>query len=120
LLHAVILRSLPVPDAEQLWLFSVISDNEEGEPIFSYPLPRQMQDTAGEQASLAGFSAISTMRTVGPNGELEPISTQLVTVNFFDDLGVIAHTGHLLSPHDDNVASAYPAVLAERSGRSCG
>ncbi len=31
LLHAVILRSLPVPDAEQLRLFSVISDNEAGE-----------------------------------------------------------------------------------------
>lgn len=112
LLHAVILRSLPVPDAEQLRLFSVIRDNEADKSIFSYPLLHEMQDAARGQTFLAGFSAISTMRTTGGNGELESISTQLVTGNFFDALGVKAQAGHLLSASDDTVTSAYPAVLS--------
>jgi len=112
LLHAVILRSLPVPDAEQLRLFSVIRDNEAGESGSSYPVLRQMQGAAGEQAPLAGFSAISTMKTAGANGGLEPMDTQLVTGNVFDVLGVKAQAGHLLSASDDNLASAYPAVLS--------
>jgi predicted permease len=112
LLHAVILRSLPVPAAEQLRLFSVVDENKAGEPIFSYPVLRQMQDTTGDRAPLAGFSGISTMKTVAANGETEPISTQLVTGNFFEVLGVKAQTGHLLSPSVESLASAYPAVLS--------
>jgi putative ABC transport system permease protein len=112
LLHAVILRSLPVRDAEQLRLFSGIDENKAGEPIFSYPVLRQMQGAARDQAPLAGFSAISTMITVGENREPEPINTQLVTGSFFDVLGVKAQTGRLLSPSDDSLTSAYPAVLS--------
>ena len=112
LLHAVILRSLPVRDAEQLRLFSVIRDGEAGESIFSYPVLRQMQTAAGDHASLAGFSAISTMESVGANGDPEPIRTQLVTGNFFDMLGVKARAGRLLSAADDSTTGAYPAVLS--------
>jgi len=112
LLHAVILRSLPVPDAEQLRLFSVLRDGEVSNSTFSYPVLREMQSALGGQAAAAGFSAIPTMRTVGANGDLKTIGTQLVSGNFFDVLRVKPQVGRMLTAADDNVGGDYPAVLS--------
>ncbi len=112
LLHAVILRSLPVPYAEQLRLFSVIRDGEVSNSTFSYPVLREIQNAAGGQAAVAGFSAISTMRTVGANGDLARINTQLVTGNFFDVLEVKPQMGRVLTASDDNQSGGYPVVLS--------
>src|SRR5581483_7812530 len=62
LLHTVVLRSLPVPKAEQLRLLSVIRGGKEDESILSYPVLVEMQKTLGDKASVAGFSSIAGMR----------------------------------------------------------
>lgn len=112
LLRAVVLRSLPVPNAEQLRLLSVTRNAGPSESIFSFPVMQEMQaDTAG-QASVAGFSSITPMKVGGQGGISDQADAQLVSTNFFDVLGVKPALGRLLSPADDNLASAYRAVIS--------
>jgi macrolide transport system ATP-binding/permease protein len=87
LLHAVVLRSLPVADAEQLRLLAVIRNHKDDEAIFSYPVLVQMQAVLGKKAGLAGFSSIAPMRAAIGKGEPEQASVQLVSGNFFSVRG---------------------------------
>lgn len=113
LLHAVILRTLPVPEAEQLRLFSVIRNNKEDEAIFSYPVLREMQTTVNPNASLAGFSAIMRGRVIVGKSEPERAAVQLVSGTFFEALRVRAQAGRLLNATDDQTSGTYPAVLSD-------
>jgi predicted permease len=113
LLHAVILRTLPVPNAEQLRLLTVIRDQKEDESIFSFPVLREMQTALGDKAALTAFASISQMKSVGVSGEDKQVNVQLVSGNFFDVLGVKAQAGHLLSASDDDLNGTYPAVLSD-------
>jgi predicted permease len=109
LLHAVILRALPVPAAEQLRLFKVVGPQKDAESIFSFPVLSQMQAATTGKAAIAGFSAISPMKA----GESEQVDTQLVSGNFFETLRVKAQAGRLLNAADDKLTGAYPAVLSD-------
>ena len=110
LLHAVILRALPVPNAEQLRLFTIVS-NQQDSPIFSYPVLREMQTSTRSLADLAGFSSIVEMKQVSGGGASQQVDAQLVSGNFFAVLGVKAQAGHLFTPADDARNGTYPAVL---------
>ncbi len=112
LLQAVVLRSLPVPDAEQLRLLTVTRSTEGAESIFSYAVMQEMQTGTAGQASIAGFSSIAPMRVGGQGGMTDQADAQLVSTNFFSVLGVKPETGRLLAPSDDNLAGAYPAVIS--------
>jgi predicted permease len=112
LLHAVLLRSLPIPDAQQLRLLSVVRDQKEDEPIFSYPVFTEMQRVLGDKASLAGYSSIDSMRAAVGNAEPQPVNVQLVSGNFFRVLGVAAQGGRLLVPQDNAASGTYPAVIS--------
>jgi len=125
LLHAVVLRSLPVPDAQQLRLLSVVRNGKEGEAIFSYPILVEMQTVLGEKSGLAGYSSIAPMRANTGNGEPEQAGVQLVSGTFFRVLGVTSQAGRLLSAWDDAASATYPAVIsgaywASRFGRDPG
>ena len=109
LLHAVILRTLPVPDAEQLRLFNVVGPQKDLESIFSYPVLRQMQDSVAGKAEIAAFSGISPMKA----GESEQVQAELVSGNYFQALRVQPEAGHLLTQNDDKMTGAYPAVLSD-------
>lgn len=113
LLHAVILRALPVPSAEQLRLFSVIRNQKVDESIFSFPVLREMQAAVGDKAGLAAFASIARMKSVGTHGEDQQVNAQLVSGNFFDVMGVKAQAGHLLSVSDDDLTGAHPAVMSD-------
>jgi predicted permease len=109
LLHAVILRSLPVPNAEQLRLVNVVGPREDLESIFSYPVFRQMQDAVSGKGEIAAFSGISPMKA----GEEEQVQAELVSGDYFQALRVQPEAGHLLSASDDKITGAYPAVLSD-------
>lgn len=112
LLHAVVLRSLPVPDAEQLRLLAVIRNHKDDEPIFSYPVLVEMQAVLGRKADLAGFSSIAPMRAAIGKSEPEQTSVQLVSGNFFSVLGVKSEAGRLLAAEDDSASGTFPAVIS--------
>jgi predicted permease len=112
LLHAVLLRSLPVPDAQQLRLLSVVRNGEDDEAIFSYPVLVEMQTVLHDKAGVAGFSSIAPMRASTGEDEPEQAGVQLVSGNFFRVLGVTSQAGRLLSAQDDAANGTYPAVIS--------
>ncbi len=114
LLHAVILRSLPVPDPEQLRLLSVVRDKEfDDNPIFSAPVLSEMQQAVATEASIAGFTRLMGTRVVVVGrGKAERVEVQLVTGNFFQTLGVQPRVGRLLNGGDGRESGNFPAVLS--------
>jgi predicted permease len=113
LLYAVVVRALPVPNAEQLRIVRPVVDGDSGEPIFSYPVFTEMLRTVGAKASLAGYSSV--MRAgVGGQEAGQQAAVQLVTGTFFQTLGVSAELGRLLNPSDDLTTGDYHAVLSDR------
>ncbi len=125
LLHAILLQSLPVPDAQQLRLLSVVKNGKDDEPILSYPVLVAMQQEVGNKAGLAGYSSIAPLRCGLGQHESEQASVQLVTGDFFRVLGVRSQAGRLLAAEDDSASGMYAAVISgaywsRRFGRDAG
>ena len=119
LLNQVVLRSLPVRDAERLVLFhteynapgSSSSDNHEA--VFSNPMYRDLSD---RDAALDGVIArMSGSARLASQGGTESAMAELVSGNFFQVLGVGAAIGRVIAPTDDNAAGAHPVVVLGHS-----
>src|SRR5262245_16008162 len=105
-MNALLLRSLPVKDPEELVL--VASANRNGpDYIFSYPLYEQLRDGSHSFSSLFGSTDVSKRRMNAGGAEGEFIRTQEVTGNFFAALGAPAMLGRRLTPEDDQVSLVY-------------
>jgi predicted permease len=123
LIHAILLRSLPVTSPSQLYR---IGDNnqccvEGGFPedasqtgdfsIFSYDLYQHLKQSAPEFEQLAATQAGQWDWSVRRgNEQAKSLSGQFVSGNFFTTIGVNAYAGRLFSDSDD-AASAAPAVV---------
>jgi predicted permease len=123
LVHAVLLKSLPVKDPGQLWR---VGDNEqccidEGLPdlndwsLFSYEQYREFRDGTPGFESLAAFSASDrelAVRRAGTRDSADSYYAEWVSGNAFDTLGIRPYTGRLLRPSDDRQAAAPVAVMS--------
>jgi predicted permease len=125
LLHAVILRSLPVPNPQQLRLISVskLKNGEYDDPIFSVPVLQQMQIAASGRAQISGFSSIADGLASIEGREPETVGYQLVSTNFFQTLTINVSYGRFFTASEERGAVPYPAVIsdafwAKRFGRS--
>src|SRR6202162_2889933 len=112
LINAVTLRTLPVKEPERLvQIARIISD---GQPVgVSYPLFEHFRDHA---QSISGASAHwSTDLAIAIDGDEEFVSADLVTGEYYVALGLDPIAGRLLTPADDDLASAASAaVISER------
>src|SRR5271154_3827368 len=124
LIHAVMLRSLPVSDPSRLYRIGEGDDCcVEGGPqdtwgMYSYPLFERLKSQAPEFEELAAFQAGSwhaTVRREGVESAARPLRSEYVTGNYFSTLGVGAFAGRVLTPNDDAPASAPVAVLSHRA-----
>ena len=127
MIHAVMLRSLPVSDPALLYR---IGDGDdccvEGGPqdrwgMFSFPLYERLKAQAPEFEEVAAFQAGGQRLSVRrEGGELaaKPLRSEYVTGNYFSTLGVKAFGGRLLSPDDDKPSAPPVAVLSHRSWES--
>jgi predicted permease len=119
LLHAVMLRSLPVTDPARLYR---IGDGNsccvQGGPqdrwgMFSYPLFERLKAELPEFEELTAFQA-AVGRVSARRPQLDeaarPLRTEYVTGNYFQTLGVGAVQGRTLAVADD-AAAAPPAVV---------
>src|ERR1700726_2081499 len=109
LIHAVMLRSLPVADPASLYR---IGDGDdccvEGGPqdrwgMFSFPLYERLKAAAPEFEEVAAFQAGGARMSVRREGSAlaaQPLRSEYVTGNYFSTLGVKAFGGRLLSPDD--------------------
>ena len=118
LIHAVMLRSLPVSDPALLYR---VGDGDdccvEGGPqdrwgMFSFPLYERLKENTPEFEEVAAFQAGGSRFGVRRQGELaaKPLHAEFVTGNYFSTLGVRTFGGRLLIPADDK-PSAPPAVV---------
>ncbi|HEX8802365.1 MAG TPA: ABC transporter permease, partial [Terriglobales bacterium] len=124
LIHAVLLKSLPVARPSELIR---IGDNENccingGMPddwsLFSTEQYREFRDHTPGFSSLAAFQAGRTqigVRRQGSNTSSEPYGAEFVSGNAFDTFGLSAWVGRLLRPSDDQKGAPPVAVLSYRT-----
>ncbi len=122
LMDAVMLRSLPVKDPEQLVLFgdatwSGISDGFPVNQLYSYPFYREMQKKNEVFSDVtAVFSMINRVHgSVEGRSEAEPMNVQLVAGTYFPMLGVHALAGRTLTEEDDRTRDANPVAVVSYS-----
>jgi len=122
LAHALMLRSLPVPNPSELHRLGdnndccVNSGLADDYALFSYPLFTHLRDQATEFQSLAAFQANtqpSGLRRSGA-GVADSFPSQFVTANYFTMFGVRPAAGRLLVPDDDREDAAPVMVLSHR------
>ena len=123
LIHAVMLRSLPVSDPGKLYRVGTGDDCcVEGGPqdewgMYSFALFERLKKETPEFEEVAAFQAGRGMlgvRRQGAESIARPLRSEYVTGNYFSVLGVGAFGGRVFTPEDDTPASAPVAVLSHR------
>ena len=123
LIHAVMLRSLPVSDPALLYR---IGDGDdccvEGGPqnrwgMFSFPLYERLKAEAPEFEEVAAFQAGGARLGVRRQGTLaaKPLRSEYVTGNYFSTLGVRAFGGRMFSADDDKPSATPVAVISHQA-----
>jgi len=121
LIHAVMLRSLPVADPASLYR---IGDGDdccvEGGPqdrwgMFSFPLYERLKADTPEFEQIAAFQAGAarvSVRRAGVDPAARPMRSEYVTGSYFSTLGVGAFGGRLLAADDDQPSAPPVTVLS--------
>jgi predicted permease len=123
LIHAVMLRSLPVADPSRLYRIGdgtnccVQGGPQERWGMFSFPLYERFKTETPEFEELAAFQAgagrLSVRRVAEPAAR--SLRTEFVSGNYFSTLGVGAFDGRVLTAADDTPASPPVAVLSHHA-----
>jgi putative ABC transport system permease protein len=103
LIDAVLLKMLPVEQPEQLYFIQNVGPRspEGGAP--PYPCFEQFRDRSQSFTGLAAFTGFG--QRIRIDGQLEEVSGQRVSGNFFSLLGINAVLGRTFTPADDAVPS---------------
>ncbi|HEX7960505.1 MAG TPA: ABC transporter permease [Terriglobales bacterium] len=123
LIHAVMLRSLPVSDPARLYRIGEGDDCcVEGGPqdrwgMFSYPFYERLKAATPEFEELAAFQAGGSRLSVRREGETSarPLRSEYVTGNYFSTFGVGAFGGRVITPNDDQRAAPPVVVLSHHA-----
>ena len=127
LIHAVMLRSLPVSDPSLLYRIGEGDDCcVEGGPqdrwgMYSFPLYERLKAETPEFEEVAAFQAGGnrlSVRRESAGFAAKPLRSEYVTGNYFSTLGVKAFGGRLLSPDDDRPSATPAAVLSHNIWQS--
>jgi len=120
LVHAVLMKSLPVVDPKTLYRVGDKDDccvnggflDEDGDfDLFSYELYRHFRDTTPEFEQLAAMESGGGRITVRRGSEpAKALYSEYVSGNYFSTFGIGPFAGRMLMPADD-VAGAAPAVV---------
>jgi predicted permease len=122
LLDAVMLRSLPVKDPQQLVLLGEAKEGGIGSglvdtELYSYPFYRRLQE---KNSAFSDTAAILSMMNalhgfVDGRTEAEPMNVQLVSGTYFSTLGIQARMGRMLSDDDDKSEGDHPVAVVSYS-----
>ncbi len=99
LIDAVLLKTLPVEQPEQLYLINNVGPRRQYGGAPPYPCFEQFRDRTQSFTGVAAF--ITQNPKLRIDGQLEEVSGQIVSGNYFSLLGVRAALGRTLSPADD-------------------
>lgn len=116
LVHQLLIRSLPVPNPEELVKFSHpgpaqgnYSSDADGGVSFSYYMLRELQKKQTVFTGIAGMRMFGGSITY-QNSAL-PATVHLVTGNYFEVLGVKPAIGRVFSADDDKTKGAHFVVV---------
>ena len=122
LVHAILLKSLPVANPASLYRIGDLDDccvnggfiNDNGDfDLFSYDLYRHFQDNTPEFEQLAAFQSGQNLMNVRVgNAMAKAERTEYVSGNYFSTFGVGAYAGRMLQASDDVPGAAPVAVLS--------
>ncbi len=125
LVHAVMLKSLPVADPAQLYR---IGNNDnccvygglqtEGWGLFSYGLYRYIVANTPQFDQIAAISANESefsVRRAGSDAPAETFPGEFVSGNYFSTFGLRPFAGRLLTPQDDAAGAAPVMVMSYRA-----
>jgi predicted permease len=124
LIHAVMLRSLPVSDPSTLYRVGEGDDCcVEGGPqdtwgMFSFPLYQRLKQETPEFADSTAFQAgrgRMSVRRQGVETAARPLRSEYVDGNYFSTLGVGAYIGRVFTPEDDRPGAPPTVMLSHRS-----
>jgi hypothetical protein len=110
LIDALLLRPLPVANAERLHLIAFEGTGPQGNMTYdscSYPMFRQMRADVKEQADLIAVSYADRLDlTYGSDQEMEKEYVQFVSGSMFNTFGIRPAAGRLFSKDDDGEPGA--------------
>ncbi|MBV9611980.1 MAG: ABC transporter permease, partial [Acidobacteriaceae bacterium] len=124
LIHAVMLRSLPVADPSTLYRIGdgddccVESGTQDRWGMFSFALYERLKTELPEFEQLAAFQAGGARMSARREGiELagRPLRSEYVTGNYFSTFGVSAFAGRVFTPDDDKASAPPVVVLSHRT-----
>jgi len=120
LLDAVLIKSLPVHEPNQLVLFGKGEDigmtngfPDQSWHLFSYPFYRQAQQRTDVFSGVAGLLSMTwnVHGFVGSSSDIEQLEVQLVAGSYFPVLGVNAGLGRMLTEADDQTPGGHPVAV---------
>jgi predicted permease len=123
MIHAVMLKSLPVADPATLYRVGEGDDCcVEGGPqdtwgMFSFPLYERLKAETPEFEEVTAFQAARSrmgVRRQGVESGARPLNTEYVTGSYFSTLGVRAFYGRVFTPEDDRPDAPPVIVLSHR------
>jgi len=128
LVHAILLRSLPVANPASLYRIGDLDDccvnggfiNDNGDfDLFSYDLYREFQNSTPEFEQLAAFQSGQNMMNVRVgNTVAKSERTEYVSGNYFSTFGIGAYAGRMIQPSDDIPGATPVAVLSYAAWQS--
>ena len=124
LVHAVLLKSLPVVKPEELWRIGNIefccvnAGLQDNWSLFSFEQYRLFKQNTPGFVDLAAFQAgdrLIGVRRAGSSRPSEAFSSEYVSGNYFSTFGIAAYAGRALTPQDDNKGAPAVAVMSFRT-----
>jgi predicted permease len=110
LVNAVLLKSLPVPSPNQLFLVQQ-RDRVAERTRVSYPLYDRMLKAMPPSASLAAMTRVSDFYVAVGDSQPEMTKGQLVSGNYFQAFETYPLLGRLLTPEDDRIIDGHPVAV---------
>jgi predicted permease len=128
LVHAVLMKSLPVADPKTLFRVGDLDDccvnggfiNDNGDfDLYSYELYKHLQETTPEFERLAAMQAGGEQKTTRRGSEpAKSERAQYVSGNFFTTFGIGPFVGRVLTEVDDTPGAAPAVVMSYQAWQS--
>ena len=124
LVHAVLLKSLPVVKPQELWRVGneenccVNGGLQDNWSLFSFEQYRQFREHTQGFAELAAFQSgrnLIGVRQSGSSRPSESFRSEFISGNYFTTFGILPYAGRMLAPQDDNKGAAAVAVMSFRT-----
>ena len=117
LLHAALLRALPVPEPDRLIELTVYDSEGDRSNSFGYPLYEELREALRPYAVVAAVYPQRLNRVTVDGQGVERAVVEAVSANYFRMLGLGAVEGRLLIDSDDSIAGGQAIAVLSRSYR---